>query len=307
MAGMRFSLASEISALAVDGVDRAGTCDQAWRSLPGNHLNGALDLLKRAGKRGVRDKAESGRVVLDRLQQGVESDKLRIEQHAYIAHTWRRLFQQLEPLACNLGSNVLKPVTLAPGRDRFGTYPAPTGLLTTTKTTGKFAAQRPRGIHARGPVDDQHLGAAIDEIFGLGLRHGKAAAIPSNVDINLAPVDPPRLTERAAERLGPQFALGVVLSRRNHEADPPAPPGSDVCARVAAGLMSAAAPTNDTIWRRFSGVSPMVRDGAASYIGQDLDPVLAKHFTRVLEPRLLPRSGGQSFLTAKVRMREVAR
>ena len=130
------------------------------------------------------------------------------------------------------GSNVLKPVMLAPGRDRLWTYPAPTGLLTTTKTMGMVVAGAPSARTASMPgvpFTTRISDAAIDEVLGQGLRHLEAAAIPHHVDDDVAQVNPARLAERSGERVDPQLALRIVLGRRHHEADAPRPAGRRLC------------------------------------------------------------------------------
>ena len=62
--------------------------------------------------------------------------RYRVEQEGDPGDARRNLLEQFQPLAAIVGSILVKPVTLPPGRGKLATKPLPTGSATIAKMMG---------------------------------------------------------------------------------------------------------------------------------------------------------------------------
>jgi hypothetical protein len=101
-----------------------------------------------------------------------------------------------------VGSILVKPVMLPPGRGKLATNPLPTG----SETMAKDEVRLQRHKFLRESLQQCRIGCG-----------------PANVEPYLAAVGPPELLEFLPKRRDKGLSLRVVLGRRHQHADSPHP------------------------------------------------------------------------------------
>ena len=164
--------------------------------------------------------------------------------------TSRRSWSHLPAIS---GSNVLKPVMLAPGRDRFGDVARADRIADDDEDDGQARGARPSARTASMPgvpfttsTSAPRSTRSLASVCATGKlpRYHTTSMVTSRPSTQ--PASPSERLNVSARSL-PSGSFSPVATMRPTRLGRP----GEVCARAAAGPMTAAAPSKETIWRRF--------------------------------------------------------
>ena len=124
-----------------------------------------------------------------------------------------------------VGSILMKPVTLPPGRGKLATKPLPTGSATLHENDGDGARLLQQRRSGGCALRKNEVGLQRDEFLRESLPRLRVERRPASVDPDVAALRPPELLESLPERRDPGLSFPVALGKRHQHADPPHPVG----------------------------------------------------------------------------------